>query len=517
MAGPAPLHFPPWAAASSSSASLARDARRATSRPPLGAAWNVYYGPPPRAWMRSDVLPTNADADAHEAAYAAACLPPVTASHGNNGRAAGSPTASGLDLLALVSDLGDDGLLEPVPDWAAVPLHAPAGISTTVASPPRLAPHLQNFHYGLLTPASTPNDPPTVCIYSSSSFPVHDAAIVATLAVPVPAAGGGAGQTACNPAPHDPASFLYLPADQLVPADHHHHHHHHQWTPVQSPVPSSRWIGEYHHVAPADLDAHGREYSDAYTNRPLSVPPTTTTPRRHVPRLEEQALHEFALSPAVLCSASPQPLPPTALATPSSTASPTGFESPPRVAWPHLAPAAPLALPLPPPPRPRPRPVPARAPLPRFASPTPLDLLARTATMLPPVLPPWVSRMAAPPPQPCAPAPVPLEPTVPASSRYFGPPIPPKFFATLARPAAATPPPPPPPHSTPPLPEIEPSPHPPKTYECTHCDKTFARKFNLVSHMQRHTTVKPYKCAHCDRAFARKHDCVRHERTHKRA
>ncbi|ORY03509.1 hypothetical protein K493DRAFT_311666 [Basidiobolus meristosporus CBS 931.73] len=42
-----------------------------------------------------------------------------------------------------------------------------------------------------------------------------------------------------------------------------------------------------------------------------------------------------------------------------------------------------------------------------------------------------------------------------------------------------------------------------KPYQCTFCDKAFARKYDLDRHSRLHTGDKPYKCTFCNKGFAR--------------
>lgn len=45
---------------------------------------------------------------------------------------------------------------------------------------------------------------------------------------------------------------------------------------------------------------------------------------------------------------------------------------------------------------------------------------------------------------------------------------------------------------------------------CDICDKTFARKGRLISHMAIHSGIKPYKCDKCDKAYATREHLERH-------
>ncbi|CAL4065483.1 unnamed protein product [Meganyctiphanes norvegica] len=53
-----------------------------------------------------------------------------------------------------------------------------------------------------------------------------------------------------------------------------------------------------------------------------------------------------------------------------------------------------------------------------------------------------------------------------------------------------------------------------KKYHCSHCDRCFKLKLNLLIHIRKHTGEKPYQCAHCDRSFSCKHSIVDHQKTH---
>lgn len=56
-------------------------------------------------------------------------------------------------------------------------------------------------------------------------------------------------------------------------------------------------------------------------------------------------------------------------------------------------------------------------------------------------------------------------------------------------------------------------------YPCLypHCNKTFARLYNLKSHQRTHSTDRPFKCPSCETAFARNHDLKRHQKIHENA
>ena len=50
--------------------------------------------------------------------------------------------------------------------------------------------------------------------------------------------------------------------------------------------------------------------------------------------------------------------------------------------------------------------------------------------------------------------------------------------------------------------------------QCSHCDKNFVHKSNLVVHGIIHTGEKPYQCNHCEKSFSMKSQIEKHERMH---
>ncbi|KAF2267625.1 putative zinc finger protein [Lojkania enalia] len=53
-----------------------------------------------------------------------------------------------------------------------------------------------------------------------------------------------------------------------------------------------------------------------------------------------------------------------------------------------------------------------------------------------------------------------------------------------------------------------------KIFQCNHCGKVYAKRYNWKSHLLTHATDKPFKCTFCDVSFARLSDTRRHEGTH---
>lgn len=53
----------------------------------------------------------------------------------------------------------------------------------------------------------------------------------------------------------------------------------------------------------------------------------------------------------------------------------------------------------------------------------------------------------------------------------------------------------------------------PKVFSCPQCNRSFARKYDLIRHIRVHTGVKPYACPSCKKRFSRSDARTRHIRT----
>ena len=53
-----------------------------------------------------------------------------------------------------------------------------------------------------------------------------------------------------------------------------------------------------------------------------------------------------------------------------------------------------------------------------------------------------------------------------------------------------------------------------KTFECSHCDKTFSLYMVLVINQRTHTGEKLFQCSHCDKSFSNNSHLVIHKRSH---
>ncbi|XP_046611640.1 uncharacterized protein LOC124301044 isoform X1 [Neodiprion virginianus] len=53
-----------------------------------------------------------------------------------------------------------------------------------------------------------------------------------------------------------------------------------------------------------------------------------------------------------------------------------------------------------------------------------------------------------------------------------------------------------------------------RNHKCTHCSKTFFKKFDLKTHTRTHTKERPYECRICYKSFHYQSHIIRHERIH---
>ena len=53
-----------------------------------------------------------------------------------------------------------------------------------------------------------------------------------------------------------------------------------------------------------------------------------------------------------------------------------------------------------------------------------------------------------------------------------------------------------------------------RPFECSVCNKTFKRKCHLQQHGRYHTGEKPFQCVNCDKSFVTKGDLLRHTKIH---
>ncbi|XP_060525625.1 zinc finger protein 271-like isoform X2 [Cylas formicarius] len=56
-----------------------------------------------------------------------------------------------------------------------------------------------------------------------------------------------------------------------------------------------------------------------------------------------------------------------------------------------------------------------------------------------------------------------------------------------------------------------------KRHHCTYCNKTFAMRYQLETHVRIHTGVHPYHCGNCPKTFARSDNLKEHMNTHQRS
>jgi KRAB domain-containing zinc finger protein len=53
-----------------------------------------------------------------------------------------------------------------------------------------------------------------------------------------------------------------------------------------------------------------------------------------------------------------------------------------------------------------------------------------------------------------------------------------------------------------------------KSFQCRHCDKSFAKEWTRTQHERLHLGLKPYQCHVCDAKYSQKTSLDCHVRTH---
>ena len=53
-----------------------------------------------------------------------------------------------------------------------------------------------------------------------------------------------------------------------------------------------------------------------------------------------------------------------------------------------------------------------------------------------------------------------------------------------------------------------------KPFQCSQCNQSFTRKFNLVQHYATHTGEKPFQCSQCNKSFSQRSNLVKHQIMH---
>ncbi|XP_062127682.1 gastrula zinc finger protein XlCGF67.1-like [Drosophila sulfurigaster albostrigata] len=56
--------------------------------------------------------------------------------------------------------------------------------------------------------------------------------------------------------------------------------------------------------------------------------------------------------------------------------------------------------------------------------------------------------------------------------------------------------------------------HTGKAYKCSHCSKSYARNYDLKTHLRIHSGDRPHTCSFCSKGFNRRRDLERHIRLH---